>query len=48
MAGYRVKNLDSLNSESICPSCQLLLRDPLQTIECGHRLCRSCVEKQDG
>lgn len=27
----------------LCPSCGLLLRDPVQPT-CGHRICQSCAE----
>ena len=47
MVGYRIKNRDSLKFESICPCCEWLLRDPVQTPECGHRFCQSCAEEQE-
>ena len=26
-----------------CSECSLLLRDPYQLINCGHRICKSCL-----
>lgn len=39
------KELSEAEKESLtCASCHLLLRDPHQVIQCGHRFCRTCVE----
>ena len=27
-----------------CPLCELVLRDPVQVITCGHRFCKGCLE----
>ena len=27
-----------------CPLCELVLRDPVQVINCGHRFCKGCLE----
>jgi hypothetical protein len=48
MVGYRVQNLESFNSEYICPCCSLLLRDAVQITDCAHRLCQSCADEQKG
>ena len=36
------KDQDALK-RYLCPSCELLLKDPVQPT-CGHRLCKSCAE----
>ena len=28
-----------------CPYCNKLLRDPQQLLTCGHRYCKSCLER---
>ncbi|CAF1206684.1 unnamed protein product [Adineta steineri] len=48
MVGFRIQNIDSIKSIFICPKCLLLLRDPVQLINCGHRLCQSCIDEQKG
>ena len=27
-----------------CPLCRLTLKDPVQIVGCGHRLCKICME----
>lgn len=27
-----------------CPICHLAYRDPVQTRDCGHRFCETCIE----
>lgn len=34
-------DLDALQ----CPLCEDILHDPIQVTACGHRFCRSCIEK---
>ncbi|CAF3482644.1 unnamed protein product [Rotaria sp. Silwood1] len=48
MVGYNTQNLDVIQSSYICNSCSLLLREPVQLIDCGHRMCQSCVSEQSG
>jgi hypothetical protein len=48
MVGYPVKNLDDIESIYHCSHCSLLLRDPVQFIDCGHRQCQSCLDDQQG
>ena len=33
------------NSNFICPSCNILFQEPYQ-LDCGHRLCKSCVDNE--
>ncbi|CAF2372016.1 unnamed protein product [Rotaria sp. Silwood2] len=43
MVGFDAKNLHILDTKCICPVCLLILRDPVQLTECGHRQCQTCV-----
>ncbi|CAF1098343.1 unnamed protein product [Adineta steineri] len=46
MVGFKTSNRDKFSSNYICPTCSLLLRDPVQLSECGHRQCQSCIDTQ--
>ncbi|CAF0749034.1 unnamed protein product, partial [Adineta ricciae] len=48
MGGFNVKNISTLNPGYICPQCSLVIHDPVQLSECGHRQCQSCtpIEQQ--
>ncbi|CAF4425150.1 unnamed protein product, partial [Adineta steineri] len=46
MVGFNTGNRDNISSNHICIICSLLLRDPVQLSECGHRQCQSCVDTQ--
>ncbi|CAF1258259.1 unnamed protein product [Rotaria sordida] len=48
MVGYRVQNTESFNPTYICSYCLLLLRDPVQLIDCAHRMCQSCANELEG
>ncbi|CAF1110709.1 unnamed protein product [Adineta ricciae] len=48
MVGIRVQKIDLISSTFKCSQCSLILRDPVQLIGCGHRLCQSCVREQPG
>ena len=48
MVGFSSANIKSFNREYICTHCLLLLRDPVQLIDCGHRFCQSCTNEQEG
>jgi hypothetical protein len=41
--GFPVKNIEQVDAHYICPSCELLFRDPHQ-LECGHRICKNCIK----
>jgi hypothetical protein len=56
MAGYDVKNVavysrqgNALKLEELrelfCAVCGLILREAMQVTQCGHRFCKSCIEK---
>ena len=44
--GYDVEFVNEEPSNIKCCICKLVLREPMQAEQCGHRFCRSCV--QDG
>ncbi|CAF1098537.1 unnamed protein product [Adineta steineri] len=46
MVGFNTSNRDTFSSNYICIICSLLLRDPIQLTECGHRQCKSCIDTQ--
>ena len=33
-----------IDKKNLCPKCEGLLREAVQTIACGHRYCKTCVE----
>ena len=48
MPGYKLNKLLFKDQDALrrllCPSCRLLLCDPVQPT-CGHRICQSCAEE---
>jgi hypothetical protein len=44
--GFSVKNIDQVDTCYICQLCQLLFRDPHQ-LECGDRICKSCIKTEN-
>ena len=42
--GYDVKFLEDVSDHLICVICQLVFRDPVLFVECGHKLCNTCYE----
>ena len=45
MPGYDAKTVEPLKAALVCPECNLLLRDAVQTDD-GIRLCRTCFTEQ--
>ena len=41
--GYDVKPIDVVDKKYECQICLLILRDPVQLSECGHRFCKLCI-----
>ena len=41
--GYDATFVDEVHEELKCAVCHLVLRDPIQLSECGHRFCRGCL-----
>ncbi|CAF4231106.1 unnamed protein product, partial [Adineta steineri] len=46
MVGFNTSDRDNISPNYICITCLLLLRDPVQLTECGHRQCQSCIDTQ--
>jgi hypothetical protein len=46
--GYIVRNTNDISERYNCEFCTFILREPIQLTECGHRLCKSCIEIQKG
>ncbi|CAF1441839.1 unnamed protein product, partial [Rotaria sp. Silwood1] len=46
MVGIDAKNKHILDQRYICPVCSLILRDPVQLTECGHRQCQTCLSTE--
>jgi len=46
MGGTDAKNKNILDKKFICPLCSLILHDPIQ-LNCGHRVCQSCIPPQN-
>ena len=46
MPGYELTSADrsKIDKKHLCPKCEGLLREAVQTIACGHRYCKTCVE----
>lgn len=42
--GFVVDDLEHINSRYKCIFCSLIIKDPIQLSECGHRSCRECFE----
>ena len=40
--------IDKVTDHWICIICQLVLRNPVSFIDCGHRMCKSCYLKIQG
>ncbi|XP_078502168.1 TNF receptor-associated factor 2-like [Lissotriton helveticus] len=43
-AGYPLLERHSYDRKYLCTKCELLLRDPVQNINCGHRFCLCCYQ----
>ncbi|CAF1078601.1 unnamed protein product [Adineta steineri] len=44
--GYNIDDIDKANSRFKCIFCKLIIRDPIQLTECGHRSCRNCFDER--
>lgn len=48
MSGYEIFPLQggrTIPKRLICPQCQLVMRDPVQTMESAQILCKGCLGK---
>ena len=43
--GYDVEFFENEPDDVTCSICLMVLREPMQAEECGHRFCRTCVEE---
>ncbi|CAF1368370.1 unnamed protein product [Rotaria sp. Silwood1] len=43
MVGIDARNKHILDTKYICNVCSLILRDPVQLTQCGHRYCHTCL-----
>ena len=43
--GYDVKFVENAPKNITCCICLLVLREPMQAEECGHRFCKACIEE---
>jgi hypothetical protein len=45
MPGQQISKVDrrKIDSKFLCSKCELLLNEPMQT-QCGHLMCKSCVQ----
>ncbi|CAM2727510.1 unnamed protein product [Rotaria socialis] len=46
MVGIDARNKDILDNKYICRVCALILQDPVQLTECGHRQCQTCLPNE--
>ena len=46
MVGFDTRNNAIVDKIYLCDICKLLLRDPVQFTDCGHRRCQSCIPVQ--
>lgn len=44
-SGYDFDFVDDVSDELICVVCHLVLKEPVQLVQCGHRLCKSCFNQ---
>ena len=41
--GYEVETFEAVGRKYKCHICMLIIRDPVQLAECGHRFCKLCI-----
>ncbi len=44
--GYQVDDIERLNPKWRCIYCNLVIKEPTQLTECGHRCCKGCFESR--
>ena len=44
--GYMVHDLAKFSERWICSYCSLVIKEPYQLLECGHRVCKGCFESR--
>lgn len=50
MPGHPIADVDrrKIDPKHLCPECKDLLKNPVQTIACGHHYCDTCVKDRFG
>ena len=43
--GYEYEFVDEVSDSQKCPVCLWPMRDAVQTLECGHRFCKDCLQR---
>lgn len=44
LGGYEFEFTSEVPDDFQCPVCRLTIKDPIQILGCGHRLCKICSE----
>jgi hypothetical protein len=44
--GYIIHDMDNANIKWKCVYCLLIMKEPTQLTECGHRCCKGCFESR--
>lgn len=44
LGGYDYEFASNVPEDLVCLVCKLTLKEPVQIVECGHRLCSICKE----
>jgi hypothetical protein len=44
--GYLIHDIEKAEARWQCVYCQLVMKEPIQLTECGHRGCRGCFESR--
>ena len=44
LRGYEYEFTGEVPDDCECLVCQLPMKDPVQIVQCGHRLCNICME----
>jgi hypothetical protein len=44
--GYQIYGLEKADNRYKCPYCVLIMKEPIQLTECGHRTCKGCFESR--
>ena len=44
LGGYDFVFISAVPDDFVCPVCKLTMKDPMQIVGCGHRLCNICLE----
>ena len=46
--GYDLSFIDDVAEQFICGICQMVLKDPVLLVDCGHTFCSSCFQQIQG